>query len=459
MKNKTKRVFWGFFSLDYKAIETYLEEMAEKGWMIEKVGRMTAKFRAIEPQKFKFYVDVFKEGGPLTPEKTKEAEEYRRLCQESGWTFITSQDYLQFFYADGDKDPVPIQTDEVLEQKIVETTLWRGELLSIFIFSIIAVMALVRYFPINHNNLLSFVGVAGTFLFPILCICILASTVYGLIRVLRARRNVRRGLPLEKPTLKSARRRIMAFHGPALTIGFIIILAFIGDAFFMPRIVGISLLGPVLGVGIGSGLRYIIKKKTTDKKDSVVYVTLTIMFVVFSLVIANSLLINRPVNNTYREDSIPEDYPVVTMVELLEGSQQGRIVGREFNPGMSPITPKHYNYWETRDINGKTEGLRINYYRTIHPYFAEVIFNGVTEELRKGIKWRGMHLFTKTIFIDDEMKALWDVDNLALTEARDEIIVQKGNTVVHMLGDIDFDDRQTRELIINRFFMDALFED
>ena len=84
VKNKTKRVFWGFFPLDYKAMETYLEEMAGKGWMLEKVGRMTARFRAIEPQKLKFYVDVFKEEGPLTPERTKEAEEYRRLCRESG---------------------------------------------------------------------------------------------------------------------------------------------------------------------------------------------------------------------------------------------------------------------------------------------------------------------------------------------------------------------------------------
>ena len=459
MKNKTKRVFWGFFSLDYKAIETYLEEMAEKGWMLEKVGRMTAKFRAIEPQKLKFYVDVFKEGGPLTPEKTKEAEEYRRLCKESGWTFITSQDYLQFFYADGDMDPVPIQTDEVLEQKIVETTIWRGELLGIFIFSIIAVMALVRYFPLNHNSLLSFTGVAGTFLFPILCIFMLASTVYGFFWILKARRNIKRGLPLEKPTLKSARRRIIAFHGPALTIGIIFILAFIGDAFFMPRIVGISLLGPVIGAGIGIGLRYFIKKKATEKKDSVLYVTLAFIVVMISLAIVNSLLINRSVNNTYREDTIPEGYPVVRMEELLEGSKQGRLVSREFNPGMSPITPKHYDYRETRDINGKTEGIRINYYKTINPYFAEIIFNGVTEELEKGFKWRGEYIFTKTIIKDDDMKNLWNADNLALTEERDEIIVRKGNTVVHMSGDIDFNDTQTRELIINRFFMDALFED
>lgn len=459
VKNKTKRVFWGFFSLDYKAIETYLEEMAEKGWMLEKVGRMTAKFRAIEPQKLNFYVDVFKEGGPLTPENTKEAEEYRRRCQESGWTFITSQDYLQFFYADGDKDPVPIQTDGVLEQKIVETTIWRGELLSIFLFSIIAVMALVRYFPIKHKNLISFVGVAGTLFFPILCVFMLASTVYGLIRVIKARRNVKKGLPIEKPTLQSARRRIMAFHYPALIIVFIFILAFIGDAFFKPRIVVISLLGPVIGAGIGLGLRYFIKKKATEKKDSVLYVTLTFIVLMFSLAIANSSLINRSLNNTYREDTIPEGYPVVKMEELLEGSQRSRLVSREFNPGMSPITPKHYNYWETRDINGKTENIRIKYYKTINPYFAEIIFNGVTEELEKGIKWKDMYLFRKAIITDDEMKALWDVDNLALTEARDEIIVQKGNTVVHMLGDIDFDDRQTRELIINRFFMDVLFED
>jgi uncharacterized membrane protein len=452
VKNKTKRVFWGFFSLDYKAIEIYLEEMAEKGWMLEKVGRMTAKFRAIEPQKLKFYVDVFKEGGPFTPEKTKEAEEYRRLCQESGWTFITSQDYLQFFYADGDKDPVPIQTDEVLEQKIAETTIWRGELLSILAFSIIAVMVLVRYFPIKHYNLLSFTGVAGTFLFPILCIFVLAFTVYGLFWMLRARRNIKRGFPLKKPTLKSARRRIIAFHGPVLTIGIVFILAFTIDAFFMPHIVGLSLLGPVIGMGIGLGLRYIIKKKATEKKDSVLYVTLAIIAVMFSMAIVNSLLIHWPTNDTYRADTIPEDCPVVTMVELLEGSQQGGLVGREFNSGISPVTPKHYDYWETRDINCKTEGIRINYYRTINPYFAEVIFNGVTEKLERGIKWKGMYLLTKTIITDDEMKKLWNVDNLALTEERDEIIVQKGNIVVHMSGDIDFDDRQTRELITSKFF-------
>jgi hypothetical protein len=116
----------------------YLEEMAEKGWMIEKVGHYMAKFRAVEPKRLKFYVDVYEEGGPLTPEKTEESEEYRKLCQESGWTFITSLDYLQFFYADRDSEPVPIQTDEEIEQKIIEFTLWKKELFGIFMLLAIA---------------------------------------------------------------------------------------------------------------------------------------------------------------------------------------------------------------------------------------------------------------------------------------------------------------------------------
>lgn len=56
------------------------------------------------------------------------------------------------------------------------------------------------------------------------------------------------------------------------------------------------------------------------------------------------------------------------------------------------------------------------------------------------------------------MKNLWDMDNMALTEERDEIIMQKGNIILHIVnyyGVMDFNDGQTRELIISRFFPDS----
>lgn len=451
---KTKRVFWGFLSLDYKAIETYLEEMAQKGWMLEKVGVWTAKFRAIEPKKLKFYIDVFKEGGPLSPENTKEAEEYRNLCQESGWSFITSRDYLQFFYAEEGENPTPIQTDDALEQKIVESTLWRRELISVIIFTILAINVMSLYFPPKYKFLLSFVGVTGMLLFPLLFVSVVLSVAYGLIRTLRARRNINRGLPIEKPTLEGAKKRMMALHGPTFIIGVIIALAFITDSFFRPQVVAMSLAGPIIGMVIGLILRYIIKRKATDKKDSVLYVTFAILGVLFLSAIANPLLSGIGVGSSYKRDIIPGGYPAITMSDLLEGSQQGTLVHSEFNAGKSPITSKHYSYLETWYVNGSYENIHIIYYKTIHPRFAGIIFNGITSELREGIKWKGMTFLKKTVITDDEMKDIWNVNNIALTEARDEIIVQKGNVVVRLSGKIDFENRRVRELIIGRFFID-----
>ena len=85
------------------------------------------------------------------------------------------------------------------------------------------------------------------------------------------------------------------------------------------------------------------------------------------------------------------------MEELLEGSEKGILESREFDHGMSPIIPEHYNYRETRYINGKTESIRIKYYKAINRYFADIIFNGIKEELEKGFKWKGMNLFTKLL--------------------------------------------------------------
>lgn len=460
MKNKSKWVFWGFFSLDYKAMEEYLEEMAEKGWMLEKVGRVIARFRAIEPRKIKFYVDVFKEGGPLTPEKTEESEEYRKLCLESGWTFITTQDYLQFFYADEDSEPIPIQTDEEIEQKIVELTLLRQELIGIFIFLIIAVFVLANNIPFRYNRLLSFTGITSTFLFPILCIFTVVPGVYSIFWMIKARRDIKNGLSIVKPTLKSARRRIIAFSGTTWVIILIYTLSFISDAFFTPDKIALALLGPAVGMFLGSGVRYLVRKNKIKKDDSKLYIVISIIFIIIFMPIVSSLLIEGT-EDMYKVDSVPEGYPIITMEEISKDTMHGSEIIREFKPGMSPIVPKHYTYWEYKKLNGITKSINVKYYEAINPYFAEIIFNGIIDKLEKGIKWRGEYILTQNIITDDKMKDLWGMNNMALAEERDEIIIQKGNIVLHLIDfseDMDFDDNQTRELIINRFFSDSSLE-
>ncbi|MDD2397851.1 MAG: DUF2812 domain-containing protein, partial [Tissierellia bacterium] len=398
-------------------------------------------------------------GGPLTPEKTESSEEYRRLCQESGWTFITSLDYLQFFYAAGDSEPVSIQTDEEIEQKIVEHTLLKNELRGVLIFAILAVYILVKNIPVKYTNLLSFIGVTSTFLFPILCIFTAIPAVYSIIWMIKARRNIRNGLSITKPTLKSARRRIRVFYGAIWIIGLFYVLAFIIDSFYRPDIVLIAVLGPTVGLIIGSGIRYLIKKNKVKKEDVIIYSVLTIIAIIIFLRVINAMVIQGKLDigkfeNPYIVDSIPEGYPIITLKDITKESSQG-IVSREFRRSMSPIVLKHYTYWESADINGDRKGIDIKYYEAINPYFADIIFKGITEKLEKGMKWRGMTIFTKNTIIDNEMKNLWDVDNIGLVEETKEIIIQKGNIVLHVdnySGVMDFNDKQTRELIISRFF-------
>ncbi len=453
MKNKTKRVFWGFFSLDYKVMGEYLEEMAQKGWMLEKVGRFTAKFRAIEPKKIKFSVDIFEEGGPLDPEKTEKSEEYRRLCRESGWTFITSQDYLQFFYAEEGSNPVPLQTDEEIEQKIIDLTLWKKELLSIFVVLLLGALVFFRHFPVSHANLISFTGFTGTYLFPFLLVFSSIEAVYSIIRIIKARKSVKNGLSIEKPKLKSAQIRMIAFNIPVYFILSLYLLSFIADAYFRPDIISIVLFGPGIGLVMGLGLRYIIKKKSMKKEDSLLYVVIAVIAAIAFIHIVFPLVYGRN-ESLYITESIPDRYPIVS-IEDLYNKQNTSSTQKELKPSMSPVTSMHYEYYETGEVNGYTKRIRIKYYNTIRPYFSEIVFKGIIADIEEGFKWQGMTIFDRTIITDDEMKGLWDADELALTEDRDELIIRKGNIVLHLVGDIDFNDEQTRELMLERFFSDV----
>ena len=107
-------------------------------------------------------------------------------------------------------------------------------------------------------------------------------------------------------------------------------------------------------------------------------------------------------------DSIPDGYPIITLEEITKKTSEGS-VRREFKPGMSPIVPKHHTYYEYENLGDSARSINIKYYKAINSYFAEIIFNGITEKLEKGMKWRGMTIFTKNIITDDEMKNLWGV--------------------------------------------------
>ena len=69
---------------DMKTLEQHFSSMAEKGWMIDKVGSFAHRFRAIEPGKKRFFVDFLPQITAFDYPENEDALDYRSYCEKSG---------------------------------------------------------------------------------------------------------------------------------------------------------------------------------------------------------------------------------------------------------------------------------------------------------------------------------------------------------------------------------------
>lgn len=113
MRN-TKRVIAQFTFYDRTGIQKYLETMAQKGWMLEKITNWYWQFGRIEPRNIHFAVSYFAKTSSFAPEPGEELLRFREFCDHSGWTFVAEAAQMQIF-CNSSPDPVPIETDALLE--------------------------------------------------------------------------------------------------------------------------------------------------------------------------------------------------------------------------------------------------------------------------------------------------------------------------------------------------------
>jgi hypothetical protein len=76
----TKITYFIYLPYEYAAVEEYLEQMAEKGWLLKSVSGPFFIFKRINPQKIKFSVDVLNKVSIFDHKDTEEALEYREYC-------------------------------------------------------------------------------------------------------------------------------------------------------------------------------------------------------------------------------------------------------------------------------------------------------------------------------------------------------------------------------------------
>ncbi len=154
---QTKRIIPVYALYDRTNIQKLLEKQAQQGWMPETLGNYLWKFKRIEPKMIHFAVTYFPEATFYDPEPSEKQRTLQEFCNHAGWVLGDSQGPMQVFYNENE-DPLPIETDPVVELENIHKTVKKTYLNSYWLLLVVWLLNLaMRLFDVFQTPL-SFFG-------------------------------------------------------------------------------------------------------------------------------------------------------------------------------------------------------------------------------------------------------------------------------------------------------------
>lgn len=164
---KTKHCIAQFMFYDRTGIQAFLEKEAQRGWMLEHVGQLRWRFRRIEPKKIHFAVTYFPKASLFDPEPSESQERLQEFCAHAGWILAGATAQMQIFYNEAE-DPVPIETDPMLELENIHESAKKSFLPSYYLLLAVCILQMGMFLWQLHNSLLGTLS-SNLNLFPAFC--------------------------------------------------------------------------------------------------------------------------------------------------------------------------------------------------------------------------------------------------------------------------------------------------
>ena len=270
--SKKKREFTFGLTGGVKNLETHFSLMAEKGWMIEKLGVMFHRYKAVEPCIMRFYVDVLPEIGIFDYPHGRETLNYRRQCEEAGWSFVTAHREVNVFCTTKCADESPAPDPDNQSHCLAYMKAYRkAEMLS-SIYAIIVLLFIV-YIPFVRTGAALFLSDFSTFTLlgmPILVVGVLTHIVVGAAWYMRTWRASKQGLPppVISPWLCKTIRNINLVGLIVFVVSVVIGLAFEARSGMFVQLL-IFILLPLVGIGIGLTVRRRIDSEDRPRGENI----------------------------------------------------------------------------------------------------------------------------------------------------------------------------------------------
>ena len=317
MKNRKRQMLFHSF-YDHTGIEAHLGRMAERGWLLDKIGRFFWHYRRVEPRKLAFCVSYFPKASQFDPGPTEAQETFYDLCAHTGWTLAASSAQMQVFYNERE-DPTPIDTDPALEIDAIRQSAKKSWLIPMFLFLGLSLMeeTMFLFQLLNHPlNLLC----SPYSLFAMVCyaaLFLLTAVELGTYYRWRSRakRAAEQGEFLATRSHPVFQKLLLAF----VTIGFVWLAASQlsgGSGPLAILMVGIT-CGTFLVVAVVQGVSALMKRKNVSKDTNrMVTWFLSIGLSILLVALIPAILFQADQSGWREQDVRPDEVPLA-LTELL----------------------------------------------------------------------------------------------------------------------------------------------
>lgn len=315
---KTKRRMETLSFYDRTGVERHLEQMAEKGWMIDHISNLGWVYRRIEPQKLQFSVTYYPKASDFDPGPSEGQQVYHAFSAHAGWKYVCSWAQMQIFCTD-QPDPVPIETDPELELETIHAAMVKGFLVP---YGILLVIALVWSAMLVHRFLRDPIGLFSSMsnlflmvVWPLLALLFIVEIVAYLRWRSRAKKAAACGEFIDTPNTRRFQRIVYCVCMLAFAVEMLYNVT-AGSSMLRVTSIAMVLYVFVLMVVV-QGVKQLLKRKKVSRKVNRA-VTLTVdvvlAFGLMAVVVFGTL---RATENGWLDRNTSADEPPLMLEDLL----------------------------------------------------------------------------------------------------------------------------------------------
>ena len=369
---------------NYPNIEKHFEEMASKGWLINKIiASNIFIYKKIQPEALDFSISPYEIETEFTRKTKGELEEFQSVCESVGWNYATKTYNLHIYYKEKCSEALDIQTDEEEEFRTLEILgkrYLRGLYIQIPLFLFLC-WSIMRQLFTGVEGMKDALPQLLSLMFP-LTLLMLVVEAYNISRFLKTNiTNIELGERIKYSTSKFYINRI-TFTATYINLFIFILYMLYGIIFLKNTFLLIAMVPITITLIIGLFYRIVIKpSKMSTKSKKKSFVATLILSTIIPIILFGFVFINGL--NKLNDGDIPniEGYKVLSVNDFQDSTvtEDGNL-----RIQASILLPTSYSYYS--HSNQIYERTNTEYSKALTEDLAKVLVKRYVKQAEVPIK-------------------------------------------------------------------------